>query len=282
MQSLIPIDDLEPKNYRRILYLTIPLLISILLGCGANSSDNSATAPQELTIFAAASLTDALTEVADAFAAQNPDTQVLLHFAGSSQLAAQLREGIAADIFASANSAQMQTVVEAGRVDAELVSPFAANQLTIIVPADNPAAIARFEDLAQPGIRLILAAEGVPIRAYTDEIVTGMTASFQEQFYNNLVSAEENVRQVAAKIALGEADAGIVYRSDVTPELAEQIEQITIPDAQNVTATYPIAPLADAANLALAERFIAFLLSAEGQEILSRRGFAAPPSTIDE
>lgn len=278
MQSLIPIDDLEPKNYRRILYLTIPLLISSLLGCGANSSDNSATAPQELTIFAATSLTDALTEVADAFEAQHPDTQVLLHFAGSSQLAAQLSEGIAADLFASANPAQMQAVIEAGRVDVEMVSSFAANRLTIIVPADNPAAITRLEDLAQPGIRMILAAEGVPIRAYTDEIVTDMTASFQEQFYNNVVSAEENVRQVAAKIALGEADAGIVYQSDVTPELAGQVEQITIPDAQNVTATYPIAPLTDATNLALAERFIAFVLSPEGQAILLRRGFAPPPS----
>jgi molybdate transport system substrate-binding protein len=105
-----------------------------------------------------------------------------------------------------------------------------------------------------------------------------MAADFQEQFYSNLVSEEDNVRQVSAKVALGEADAGIVYTSDVTPDIAGQVQQIAIPDEQNVIATYPIAPLADAVYPELAQSFIDFVLSAEGQSILAKWGFGPPPT----
>jgi molybdate transport system substrate-binding protein len=105
-----------------------------------------------------------------------------------------------------------------------------------------------------------------------------MTADFQERFYSNLVSEEDNVRQVSAKVALGEADAGIVYTSDVTPDIAGQVQQIVIPDEQNVIAAYPIAPLADAVYPELAQSFIDFVLSAEGQSILSKWGFEPPPA----
>jgi molybdate transport system substrate-binding protein len=171
----------------------------------------------------------------------------------------------------------MDKVIEDGRVEAGTALLFVSNTLTIIVPADNPAGISSLEGLARPGVRLILAVEGVPVRQYTDEIVASMTAEFQAAFYANLVSAEGNVRQVTAKVALGEADAGIVYNSDVTPDIASQVIKITIPDAQNVAAVYPVAPLADAANPALAQDFIDFVLSADGQEILAKWGFGPPP-----
>jgi molybdate transport system substrate-binding protein len=155
---------------------------------------------------------------------------------------------------------------------------FVSNRLTIVVPADNPAGIQSLEDLGEPGVQLILSVEGVPVRDYADDMVAELPADFQEQFYANVVSEEDNVRQVSAKVALGEADAGIVYTSDITPDIAEQVQQIIIPDAQNVIAGYPIAPLVDAPHPDLAQRFVGFLLSPDGQEILSRWGFGPPPA----
>ncbi|MCA9928330.1 MAG: molybdate ABC transporter substrate-binding protein [Anaerolineales bacterium] len=250
--------------------------VFLLVGC---DSETRTTGSQEIVVFAAASLTDAFTELADAFEDQNEDAQVVINFAGSSQLAAQLREGVVADVFASANPAQMEAVIAAGRIEAETAALFVSNRLTIIVPADNPANIDSLEDLAQPDVQLILAVEGVPVRDYADDIVAAMTADFQAGFYGNLVSEEDNVRQVSAKVVLGEADAGIVYTSDVTPDIANQVQQIMIPDAQNVIAAYPIAPLADAPHPELAQRFIDFVLSEAGQNILAQWGFGPPPGS---
>jgi molybdate transport system substrate-binding protein len=231
-----------------------------------------------VTVFAAASLTNAFNELAEVFQAQHEGVQIVFNFASSSQLATQLNEGIAADVFAPANATQMQQVIDNGRIEAGTAAWFVSNRLTIVVPADNPAGIGSLADLAQPGVQLILAVEGVPVRQYSDELVAALSAAFQEQFYANLVSEEDNVRQVAAKVALGEADAGMVYTSDITPDIAGQVQQITIPDEQNVLATYPIAPLADAPNPELAQRFIEFVLSAEGQRILAKWGFGPPPA----
>lgn len=253
---------------KKQLFLLLALIL--MMGCRANSS-------QELTIFAAASLTDAFSELATTFETQNEGVAVILNFAGSSQLAAQLTEGAPADVFAPANPAQMQAIIDAGRIAAGSEAPFVSNRLTVIVPADNPAGITALEDLAQPGVQMVLAVEGVPVRQYTDEIVANLPADFQAKFYANLVSEEDNVRQVVAKIALGEADAGFVYTSDVTPDIASQVLQIPIPDGQNVVASYPIAPLADAPSPALAQDFIAFVLGDEGQAILARWGFGPPP-----
>ncbi len=250
------------------------LITLLLVGCG--TGENSASS-QEITVFAASSLTDAFTELADAFEAQNEGVEIILNFAGSSQLAAQLSEGALADVFAPANPIQMQTVMDAGRIEAGSEKLFVSNRLAVIVPSDNPANITALEDLAQPGVQLILAVEGVPVRQYTDQIVAALPADFQAQFYGNLVSQEDNVRRVAAKIALGEADAGTVYTSDVTPDIASQVVQIPIPDAQNVVATYPIAQLTDAPSPTLAKNFIDFVLSEEGQAILVRWGFGPPP-----
>lgn len=252
---------------RSVRHLFLLLLFCITASC--------TTAPQTITIFAASSLTDAFNQLASAYEMQHPDVDVLINFAGSSQLAAQLREGAAGDIFASANPAQMDTVIAAGRVASGTQQTFATNRLTVIVPSDNPANIAQFADLAQPNVQLILAVPGVPVREYVDEIVAKMDdAQFSEQLYGNLVSEEDNVRVVVAKIALGEADAGVVYLSDVTADIAEQVTQISIPDAQNVIATYPIAPLTDASNPQGAQQFIDFVLSDAGQAILADWGLA--------
>lgn len=262
-----------PKLKYRWLVL---LLLLCLSSCTASVPE--ADRSSEIVVLAASSLTNAFDELADAYMAQNQNVHVVLNYAGSAQLSAQLQEGAPADVFAPANATQMARVMATGRISAGSETLFVTNRLTIIVPADNPANIAALADLAQPGVQLIVAAEGVPVRQYTDEIVARQPAAFQAGFQANVVSAEENVRQVAAKIALGEADAGIVYSSDVTPDLAARVRQIPIPDEQNVVATYPIAPLADAAEPALAQAFIDFVLSPEGQAILARWGFGPPPA----
>ncbi len=256
--------------------LSLWFALFALAGCGGGSGSSSAASP-ELTILAAASLTDAFSDLATAFEAQNDGVTVVLNFAGSAQLAAQLREGAAADLFASANPAQVQAVVDAGRVTAGAAELFASNRLTIIVPAGNPAAIATLDDLARPGVQLLVAAPGVPVRQYTDEVLARLPLSRKTAITTNIVSEESNVRQVAAKIALGEADAGIVYTTDLTPDIAGQVQQVAIPAALNVVATYPIAPLSDAPHPAWAQRFIEFTLSPEGQAILAGWGFVGPP-----
>jgi molybdate transport system substrate-binding protein len=253
-------------------------LIWLFMGCASNQSGKGVDVPQEITVFAASSLTDAFTEMAQAFEQANPGTAVILNFASSSQLAVQITEGAPADVFASANERQMAMVIAAGRVVAVESVPFATNRLTIVVPADNPAQVTALADLSLPGVQLVLAAPGVPVRQYTDEIVTRLGDAFAESFYTNLVSEEKNVRLVAAKVALGEADAGIVYTSDVTPDIVDQVQQIAIPDDQNVVATYPIAPLTDAAQPTLAQRFIQFVHSPIGREILVKWGLGVPRS----
>lgn len=247
----------------------------LLAGCTAVSGGLPQESPQ-LTIFAASSLTDAFTELGAAFTKENDAVNIFMNFAGSSQLAVQLQEGAAADIFASANETQMAAVVAAHRIQAETVQTFATNRLSLIVPVDNPAGITALADLAKPDVQLILALPGVPVRDYTDAVVQTMDDAFQEQFYANLVSEGVNVRQIVAQIALGEADAGIVYRSDVTPGVADSVRLIPLPEAQNVVALYPIGLAADAPQPALAQQFIDFTLSAEGQAILARWGFGSP------
>lgn len=244
------------------------LLVLLLTACQPASSGT-----QELTIFAASSLTDAYADLAQAFEALHPGVDVLLNFGGSSTLSTQLLEGAPADVFASANQAQMQLVADAGLLAAP-ASAFARNQLTIIVPADNPAGLQSPADLAQPGLKLVLAAPGVPVRDYSDQALANLgDADFQAAVYVNLVSEEENVRIVVTKVALGEADAGIVYASDITPSVATDVIQIPIPDAANVVTAYPIAVLATAPQPELAQAFVDFVLSAEGQAILQSWGF---------
>ena len=244
--------------------------------------DPSPSSNREVTVFAASSLTDAVDELAEAFQARMPGVKVLSNYAGSSSLATQLLEGGRADLFASANQAQMDNVAQAGLLAAEPMI-FATNQLVAIVPQENPAEIGSLADLAKPGIRLVLALPGVPVRDYTDALLASLDAdpafgpAFSTAVYANLVSEETNVRQVAAKVALGEADAGVVYVSDITPELADAVLQIPPPEVHELRATYPIAVLAEASEPELAAMFLAFVLSDEGQAILQRWGFGQRP-----
>ncbi len=254
------------------------LILLVLAGCA--SLQEEAT----LTVFAASSLTDAFDELGAAFEEVHPGVQVVSNYGGSSQLATQILEGARADVFASANEAQMQRLMDANLLEG---SPelFARNYLVIIVPASNPAEITSLEDLGKPGVRFLLAVPGVPVRDYADRVIGSLdqdpsTSTFHaDQVYANLVSEEDNVRQVAAKVALGEADAGIVYSSDVTPDLAPNVKRIEISASRNMVASYPIGRLAGSAHLTIAQEYITFVLSEQGQAILAHWGF--DPSSID-
>lgn len=250
-------------------------------GTTATTGEPGADVPSgldgDLTVFAAASLTDAFGEIKGLLEQANPGLTVTYNFAGSQQLATQLGEGARADVFASANSAQMKAAQDAGAISDEPVI-FVRNRLAIIVPADNPAGIQTPEDLANDGIKLVVAAEAVPVGTYTLQILDEMSADpgygadFRSSVEANIVSQEDNVRQVVTKVQLGEADAGIVYVSDVTPDVREDVAIIEIPEEFNVIAAYPIATVVDG-NAELAQAFIDYLLTPGGQAVLEKWGF---------
>ena len=230
-----------------------------------------------LTVFAAASLTDAFEAIAADLEAANANLSITYNFGGSQALVTQLREGAQADLFASANTAQMDAAAEAGLIAGEPVA-FVRNRLSIITPADNPAGIEGAADLAAEGLRLILAQPEVPAGRYARDSVCRMAEdpgtygeAFRDRVAGNIVSEEEDIRDVLAKVALGEADAGIVYVSDGVAA-GDAVHMIDIPNAVNVVATYPVAVLSEG-DEALGAAFIAYLLSAEGQETLERYGF---------
>ena len=169
----------------------------------------------------------------------------------------------------------MDTLVTGSLVVRDASRIFLTNNLVVILPADNPAHIEKLEDLAKPGIKLVLAAEEVPVGKYARQALDQMNASFGQDFKDkvlaNVVSNEDNVKQVVAKVQLGEADAGIVYTSDAIA--APDLKTIEIPADLNVIAKYPIAPLAKSANADLAPQFTDFVLSTEGQTVLQKWGF---------
>jgi molybdate transport system substrate-binding protein len=235
-----------------------------------------AAPPREsLVVFAAASLTEAFGEVADSLA--HDGITVQFNFAGSQQLATQLQQGARADVFASADERWMEVVRAAGLLDGE-PRAFAHNRLVAIAPASADR-IERLEQLADPGIQIVIGADAVPVGRYSREAIErlahepGFGADYARRVLANVVSEEENVRGVVSKVALGEADAGFVYRSDVTVAVAKQVRTIEIPERANVLATYPVAVLRDAPREREAAAFVAFVRSPEGQGVLARHGF---------
>ncbi len=253
------------------------LLISLMLGQFIIAGQAPA---RRLTVFAATSLTDAFEALAQAFSEGHADVEILLNFANSSTLAAQLNAGAPADIFASANEKQMQSVVDGKRISDEAVLTFAHNQLVLILSTENGLELDSMAQMADASYLLVLAAPGTPIRAYTDAMFASLDdelgPGFSRRVLRNLVSEESNVRQVVARVALGEADAGIVYQSDVIGDVGEELITIAIDARHNQLASYPIAALSDAADAELAKEFIGFVLSAPGQEILRAYGFCTP------
>jgi molybdate transport system substrate-binding protein len=243
-------------------------MILALAGCGSGGNAEGAET-HELIVSAAASLTDAFTDIGAAFEDANPGVTVTFTFGPSDGLASQIIEGAPVDVFASASPTWMDAIEDEGpRVSGR--TDFARNRLAIVVPADNPAGVEGMNDLAADGVQLVLAAEGVPVGDYAREVLAN--AGIADEALENLVSNEEDARAVLAKVLSGDADAGIVYITDVTPDIADQVSLIEIPDDVNVIATYPIAVVTGSQEADLAQRFVDFVLG-DGQETLADHGF---------
>jgi molybdate transport system substrate-binding protein len=235
-------------------------------------------APAALTVFAAASLTEAFRDLGRTLEQSNPGLSVQFNFAGSQQLALQIEEGAPADVFASADQRWMDYAKEKGLVEGE-TRVFARNRLMLIVPRTNPARIGRLEDVARRGTKVVIAAEAVPAGKYTREALKklagaqGFPAEYDTRVLANVVSQEENVKSVVSKVQLGEADAGFVYQSDVTPSIARYVRAFEIPEDYNVFARYPIATVKGGRNANAARAFVDLVLSEQGQRVLQQHGF---------
>ncbi len=238
-------------------------MAALLAGC---STDDGQTT--EVTVFAAASLTAAFTELGAAFADVEPDVDITFSFAGSSDLAAQIIEGAPADVFASADLANMARVGDAGAASGT-PTVFATNSAEIIVEAGNPNGIGSVADLADADLVVVQCAPQVPCGAYAEQVLVAAGVEIAPE------SFEASVSGVVAKVTLGEADAGIVYRTDVLAA-ADRAAGVVIPGEINVVADYPIAVTAASANPDGATRFIEFVRSDAGQRILARFGFGPP------
>jgi molybdate transport system substrate-binding protein len=221
----------------------------------------------ELTIFAAASLGGAFDELASRFEQRHPQIDVLpLSYDGSSTLATQLIEGAPADVFAAADESSMQRLVDAGRAaDPEL---FASNTLVIAVPRGNPGGVKTIEDLTTPGLTVVLCAQVVPCGAASQRLLAANRVELTP------ASLEQNVTAVLTKVATGEADAGLVYATDIRDRA--DVQTVAAAGSEGIVNHYPIAVLSDSPHREAAEAFVAFVLSADGRALLDERGFGAP------
>ena len=228
---------------------------------------------QEIVVFAAASLREVFQSVASTFEKQHPDAKVRFNFAGSQDLRVQIEQGAKADVFASADWKHMKLLATNNLVVAPVV--FARNLPVVVVPKNNPAKVRNFADLPKV-THLVVGAAEVPIGAYTDAIFTAAEKLYGQAFYQQILarirSRELNVRQVLTKVALGEADAGVVYKTDALT-MPDKVQIIEIPNQINVVAEYPIAVLKAAPHPDLARAFVKLISSKEGQSALAKAGF---------
>lgn len=252
--------------------IVVALLAGFALAAGCAQGGGSQAAPRSqpqqrtLTVLAAASLTDPFNELAAQFSAEHPGVRIRYDFEGSSTLVQQIEQGRPADVFASADTVNMDKV--AGEVSGKPVV-FATNRLTVAVPPGNPAHVRTFADLAAPGRTVVVCAPPVPCGSATEKVesLTGVRL--------HPVSEENDVKSVLQKVSAGEADAGLVYVTDVR-SAGSKVQSVDFPEAQQAINTYPIAALREAPEPDLAAQFVAFVHGPVGQQILAKYGFGAP------
>ncbi|TAJ47040.1 MAG: molybdate ABC transporter substrate-binding protein [Herbiconiux sp.] len=235
----------------------------------AAPSPSAAALEGSITVYAAASLTSTFTELATRFEAAHPGVTVELNFAGSSDLVTQITEGAPADVFASADEKNMAKLTDVGLIDAAVPVDFATNVLQIAVPPTNPAGVASFADLAEPDTKVVICAAQVPCGAATVKVeeATGVTLS--------PVSEESSVTDVLGKVASGEADAGLVYVTDVAAA-GDTVRGIAFDESGEAVNVYPIAPVTATKNPDAAQAFIDFVTGGVGQGVLAAAGFGTP------
>ncbi|ORV87260.1 molybdate-binding protein [Mycobacterium interjectum] len=244
------------------------LLVAGPVGCASKSPSAPSQGSGKVVVFGAASLKPAFTRIGQQFSSENPGSTVDFEFAGSSELATQLTQGATADVFASADTAQMDAVANAGLL-AGNPATFAANTLVIVTAPDNPKRLGSFADLARPGLAVVICQKPVPCGAATGRIEdrTGV--------HLNPVSEELSVTDVLNKVTTGQADAGLVYVTDAR-SAANKVATVNFPEAAAAVNVYPIAVLKNAPHPALAQKFVAMVTGDAGQHILSQYGFAKP------
>jgi molybdate transport system substrate-binding protein len=275
---------------KRLLYIGAVMFLVLLsvLMAGCTSSPTASPTPvvtpveqKAITVFAAASLGDAFNDTGAAYTAKHPDVKVVFNFAGTQTLVTQVEQGASADVFASANTKYMSQLSGEGYMNNSTIANFANNSLAVIVPASNPANITSFADLAKPGAKVVIGAPSVPCGSYTLQVLdksantTGYGVDFENKVKTNVVSTEPDINGIVSKVALGEADAGIVYVSDVPAAMKDKVKTIPVPQEINVVAVYPIGVLSQSRDQAEAESFVQFVLSSDGKAILNGHGFKA-------
>ena len=263
-------------------------LASLLAACApvagapSTASGGATVSHGKLTIFAAASLKTALDRLVPAYESSHPGSTLTVSTDSSATLATQIEQGAPADIFLSADTANPARLSADGLTDGGTVA-FAGNELTLIVPAADPAGVTTPADLARPGMRVVAAGDEVPITKYARQVVErlaqqpGYPPNFAARYEANVVSREDNVRAVVAKIELGEGDAAIVYVTDA--RASSKVRSIEIPDAANVSATYAGVVIRASANGATAHAFLDWLSGPEAQQTLGGYGFLPAPSS---
>jgi molybdate transport system substrate-binding protein len=256
------------RSRTRSAAMLLPVLGLLAAACGNDQpSGGSAGSSDEITVFAAASLTAAFTELGGQYTAANDGTKVTFNFAGSQALATQIQQDAPADVFASADTGNMDKVKDLVGTP----QSFAGNLLQIVVEQGDPKDVKGLEDLARGDLKVVLAAEEVPAGKYAKQVLDKAGVTVKP------VSLEDNVKAVVSKVSLGEADAGIVYVTDVAAG-GDKVEGVDIPKHQNVSATYPIATVKASENQQKAQAFVDLVRSAEGQQVLERFGFLPPPT----
>jgi molybdate transport system substrate-binding protein len=272
----------EPVDRASAVVLAMLTVALSSFGCGGGSGSTGGDGGSEqeegstLTVFAASSLIDAFGELEGTFEEENPGVEVRQSFESSSTLLTQIQQGAPADVLASAAEEEMGVAVDEGFVAGE-PKVFVRNREVVMVPMDNPANIESMEDLAEPGIKLVLAEKGVPATDYAEEILGKANAEygsgFKQAVLSNVVSREADVRASVNRVALGDADATFGYASDYTPDVRDRVKVIRIPEDLNIVATYPIAVLKDVEDPKLAREWVELVVSNEGQHVLEKWGF---------
>jgi molybdate transport system substrate-binding protein len=261
---------------RGILAATAAIALLATAGCGDDGGDRagiprtpaSAGVTGEINVFAAASLTGAFEQIGKDFQAANPGTTVTFNFAGSSLLATQINEGAPADVFASAAPANMKVVTDAGNGEGT-AQVFVKNQLVIAVPKGNPAGVKGLADLTKADVKVALCAEQVPCGAAAKKALAAAGVTITP------VTQEQDVKAALSKVTLGEVDAALVYRTDAKAS-ADDVDGIEFPESAGAINEYPIVVLKDAANKAGAQAFVDYVLSDQGEAVLTEAGFQAP------
>lgn len=262
-------------------HTTLALLVPLLLIAAtlAVAGCTGTTQQTTLTVFTAASLTGAFSELGEAYTAENPGVVVEFAFNNAQALRTQIEQGASADIFVSANTKQMEILQGEGFMDNDTVSVFLKNSLAVIVPAANPANITGLADLARPGVKLVIGTKEAPFGYYTREVLDKLAAdpaygtAYRDAVMANVISEETAISMVMPKLMLGEADAAFVYRSDVRAGDRSRVRQIEVPAEYNVVAEYPIGILASSEQRDEAAAFIAFVRGPTGSAILESYGF---------